>query len=171
MRSQLEGGRARRGVLIDQEGDRLDAPRVARRQGRAHGQRNDRRIFGPRGRIERQQTLAVLDRTALEDVLHKRRPRVGGGFGSKPNPPGDGIDGDRRNGRDAQDPKTGPRHGGCAYRYSHSISANAAVALRALYSSNSAQEPFSDCPAVAAAVAIGAPREIRSRTSLFNRWK
>src|SRR6266568_6464919 len=113
MRSKLEDGRDRRPVLINDHGDRRDAPRVARRQGRAHGERNNRRIFRPIGYIERKEAVTVLEWAALEDVHHKPGPWiVGGGLGGKRGPAGDGPERDRHNGRHAQYPNVRPRHCG-----------------------------------------------------------
>lgn len=52
--------------------------------------------------------------------------------------------------------------------YSHSSSAKAAVAERALNSSNNSHLPRSDCPASAAAFEIGWPSAISRRTSDAN---
>ena len=53
--------------------------------------------------------------------------------------------------------------------HSHSNSAKAAVALRALYSANSSQRNFSETPAVVAASARGVPRAISARQSAARR--
>ena len=58
----------RRGIFVDYQRERSQRPFVTCGQGDAHADRNQRGVFRPARRIERDKAGAVLDWTVLEDV-------------------------------------------------------------------------------------------------------
>jgi len=138
--------------------------------------RNDRGVLGAIRHVDGDETGAILKIASVEDVAGEFWPRIRlalrrtAGSSSCPRSPG-------------QEPP--PAAPAClvalfdrsphvciasnVMSHSHSNSAKAAVALRALYSANSSQRDFSEAPAVAAAAASGVPAAIRARQSCARR--
>ena len=182
VRPQLELRRHRRGVLVDHQRDPQHAAAVACRQLGAQGYRHNRRILGAVGHLDGDDVGPIVHLAVVENVLDQAGPGIIGIGGCR-----------RRKGcaeHDAQETgkaeqaETISGHGRALRRergngtslqhcqpYSHSISENAAVALRALKSSNNCHRDRSSPAAVSGAAVIGLPLVTRARTSVASVWR
>ena len=143
VRPQFELRRHRRRILVDDQRDRQHAAAVAGRKLCAQGDRNDRRILGAVRHFDRDHVAAIVHRAIVEDVLNQAGPRIirfGGrrrrhvraerGAQQAGDAEADGND-VRAWSRPSLEGGNGANIRHCG-GYSHSISENAAVALRAL---------------------------------------